>query len=162
MKELFLFKGKDTCKSRVGQILKRQKKLLNCKTVWEILLTSKVAEAETGSGRGGETSSLHKVLEFLHHRSFTQWSTETRTGASQHGLLNSMLIGEGGNQRYWTLLLCPLPCPEGGVLYTINVHISVKFWSLPPRGHSTRKLYVAIQPFTPHIISFVIAETNNL
>ena len=59
MKELFLFKGKDTCKSRVGQILKRQKKLLNCKTVWEILLTSKVAEAETGSGRGGETS-FHK------------------------------------------------------------------------------------------------------
>ena len=46
--------GKDTCKSRVGQTLKRQKKLLNCKTVWEILLTSKVAEAETGSGRGGE------------------------------------------------------------------------------------------------------------
>ena len=58
--------GKDTCKSRVGQILKRQKKLLNCKTVWEILLTSKVAEAETGSGRGGEfpfENSTSKIIQ---------------------------------------------------------------------------------------------------
>ena len=46
---------KDTCKNRVGQNYKRQKKLLNTKTVWEILLTHGLAEAEAGRGRGGRT-----------------------------------------------------------------------------------------------------------
>ena len=48
---------KDTCKSRVGKNYKRQKNLPNTKTVWEILLTHGLAEADAGRGRGGGTPS---------------------------------------------------------------------------------------------------------
>ena len=52
---------KDTTKSKPGQNPKRQKNLLNRKTVWEILLTHGLAEAEGGRGRGCVTPSDHNM-----------------------------------------------------------------------------------------------------
>ena len=55
---------KDTTKSKPGQNPKRQKNLLNTKTVWEILLTHGLAEAEGGRGRGCVTPSLGTWILF--------------------------------------------------------------------------------------------------
>ena len=61
---------KDTCKSRVGQNYKRQKNLLNTKTVWEILLTHALAEAD--AGRGGGTPCKSRSDPFVAIRNRTK------------------------------------------------------------------------------------------